>query len=56
MRLMEENNQLKVGTCWCVMEGGGVALTLVVWGVLLWLQRQLEDYQHMFGDWTKKEM
>lgn len=19
-------------------------------------QRQVEDYQHMFGDWTKKEM
>ncbi|KAF4146740.1 hypothetical protein GN958_ATG04056, partial [Phytophthora infestans] len=20
------------------------------------LRRQLEDYQHMFGEWTKKEM
>lgn len=24
--------------------------------LLLSLQRQIEDYQMMFGDWTKKEM
>lgn len=40
----------------CGLCGDLLAADLMCFTSVDAVQRQLEDYQHMFGDWTKKEM